>query len=489
MSRMERLPFVLPDFTRYMWASDAARDTWAPRLQRITEKWFEIEWMAVEAGVRACAVTVVGSERLAEATAAWLDRGLATLPLEIQGVGGVYASTAVQPTLGQPFVYRVVVGRPADLRAFRTAWRTGDDAGIGRLLGYPPCCTDFFRRVWVKDAMVDTTWPMAMATAGATNGERELTVAGPPEGNILWRWMGARAVPHLPCRFDCEATVGLGRRLMEIGREGGHTKAMNWLLEVLRWPVEWSALHGIAEVKTPVLKVSTRTDATAVKYVVRREGDAYPTEGARGLMFPYRVPGRRRVTESRAFRRGLDQVVPDAFTRPDWYATDNGFPSVLMMERAHAPIVALAAATLGAAGGAVLDLGCGNGALLARLRGAWPTIDPYGVDSQPDRIARVQEVLPGFASHFWVEDLFDGSAPWREDRRYVLALLMPGRLLETDAPRAARLRERLRTHCERVLVYAYGDWLSRYGGLDRLAAAAGLRMGRMEGPVGLAEIP
>jgi hypothetical protein len=137
----------------------------------------------------------------------------------------------------------------------------------------------------------------------------------------------------------------------------------------------------------------------------------------------------------------------------------------------------------------VLDLGCGNGALLARLRGAWPTIDPYGVDSQPDRIARVQEVLPGFASRFWVEDLFDGSAPWREDRRYVLALLMPGRLLETAAPRAARLRERLRTHCERVLVYAYGDWLSRYGGLDRLAAAAGLRMGRMEGPVGLAEIP
>jgi hypothetical protein len=116
------------------------------------------------------------------------------------------------------------------------------------------------------------------------------------------------------------------------------------------------------------------------------------------------------------------------------------------------------------------------------------TGDPYGVDSQRDRIARVQEVLPGFASHFWVEDLFEGAAPWRKDRRYALVLLMPGRLLATDAPRAARLRERLRTHCERVLVYAYGDWLSRYGGLDRLVAATGLRMRRMEGPVGLAEI-
>ena len=241
--------------------------------------------------------------------------------------------------------------------------------------------------------------------------------------------------------------------------------------------------------KTPVLKVSTRTDATPVKYVVRREGDAYPAESARGLMFPYRVPGRRRVTESRAFRRGLDQVVPEAPGRPDWYATDNGFPSVTAMEHAHAPIVALAASTLGEAGGAVLDLGCGNGALLARLRGTCPAIVPYGVDSQPDRIARVQEVLSGFASHFWNEDIFDGAAPWREDRRYALALLMPGRLLETDAPRAALLRERLHTQCQRVLVYAYGDWLSRYSGLDRLTEAAGLRMQRMEGPVGLAEIP
>ena len=336
---------------------------------------------------------------------------------------------------------------------------------------------------------MDTTWPMAVATVGETNGEHELTVAGPPEGNILWRWMGARAVPHLPCRFDCAATVGLGRRLMEIGREGGHAEAMSWLGDILRWPVEWSALHGIAEVKTPVLKVSTRTDATPVKYVVRREGDRYPTEGARGLVFPYRVPTRRRVTESRGFRRGLDEAVPAVPARPDWYATDNGFPSVTAMEHAHAPIVALAVATLGDAAGAVLDLGCGNGVLLARLREACPGIVPYGVDSQPDRIARAQEVLPGFAAHFWVEDLFEGAAPWRGGRPYALALLMPGRLLETDAAHAARLRERLRTQCARILVYAYEDWLSRYGGLDRLAAAAGLRMAQMEGPVGLATIP
>ena len=110
--------------------------------------------------------------------------------------------------------------------------------------------------------MVDTTWPMALASAGASNGTRALAVSGPPEANILWRWMGVRAVPHLPCRFDCPATVELARRFLDVGREAGYREEMDWLVEILGWPVEWSALHGIAEVRTPILKVSTRTDAT-----------------------------------------------------------------------------------------------------------------------------------------------------------------------------------------------------------------------------------
>ena len=42
--------------------------------------------------------------------------------------------------------------------------------------------------------------------------------------------------------------------------------------------MSWSALHGIAEVKTPVLKASTRTDATAHEFIVRRHGRRLPAE-------------------------------------------------------------------------------------------------------------------------------------------------------------------------------------------------------------------
>jgi hypothetical protein len=58
-------------------------------------------------------------------------------------------------------------------------------------------------------------------------------------------------------------------------------------MELLDWPVEWSALHGIAEIRTPVVKIATRTDPTPERYVVRWMGKSFPADGARGLMFPY----------------------------------------------------------------------------------------------------------------------------------------------------------------------------------------------------------
>jgi hypothetical protein len=237
--------------------------------------------------------------------------------------------------LGKPFVFRIVIGVPHNTADFKQAWDATDDEEIGRLLGYPACCHEFFKQVWVEQAMVDTTWPMAAATTpppDSADSVTALAVTGPPEANILWRWMGVRAVSHLPCRFDCENTVALGKQLIEVGQKHGYEREMDWLLEILSWPVEWSALHGIAEIKTPVLKVSTRTDATAQKYVVRRTGESYPAEGSRGLNFPYSVPAGLRLTESHGFQQGLSNPIEPTQQQPEWYASDNGFQSILAKE-------------------------------------------------------------------------------------------------------------------------------------------------------------
>jgi hypothetical protein len=46
---MERLNFVLPEFTKLSWVSDSTQEVWEPRLGRITKAWLQIEWLSVGA--------------------------------------------------------------------------------------------------------------------------------------------------------------------------------------------------------------------------------------------------------------------------------------------------------------------------------------------------------------------------------------------------------------------------------------------------------
>jgi hypothetical protein len=288
---MERLNFVLPDFTRIIWVSEQAKKSWEPRIMDIKQAWNEIEWLSVVYGVRRCAVDVVRSEDLVTRTAQWAGHGLHMLPVHMHGLSQhSYSNTLEKYKPGEPLLYRIVIGKAHDVLRFREAWAKNDNQEMGELLGYPACCRDFFSRVWVVEGHVDTTWPMAYATVnGSEQNGTCIEVNGNPHANILWRWMGVRSVPHLPCRFDCEATIKFGEDLHSVGRKAGYNREMDDLLEILSWPVEWSALHGIAEIRTPILKVCTRTDATSTKYVVRRLGVSYPEEGAVGLDFPYRM--------------------------------------------------------------------------------------------------------------------------------------------------------------------------------------------------------
>jgi uncharacterized protein len=292
----DRLDFTLPDFTRVAWVSNRARDVWAPRLIRLRDLWPEIEVLSVTAGIRPCALLQLTAEQRAAGSERWMTQGLQALSL------------ADGPDVASP----VVFGRPPDVTAFTAAWQQGDHEAMGQLLGQPPCCLEFYRQVWVDQERDDTTWPMAIATARQPVNGTTLDVAGPPQTNIFWRWLGVRAVPHLPCCCDCAATVAVADRFIEAERQAGFHAEADWLLEMLDWPVEWSARHGIAEVRTPILKMATRTDATGRNYIVRRSGSRYPAEGAQGLKFPYRLSRQPLLTLSTNFRRGLEHAAQTA---------------------------------------------------------------------------------------------------------------------------------------------------------------------------------
>jgi hypothetical protein len=105
----ERLTYVLPDFTRISWVGDRARATWEPRIQRIGQVWFEIEWRSIVAGIRRCALTSVLADQLVARSTGWAADGLSTMPVAMSGVASGYSSTSVSPRTGEPFEYRVAM--------------------------------------------------------------------------------------------------------------------------------------------------------------------------------------------------------------------------------------------------------------------------------------------------------------------------------------------------------------------------------------------
>jgi Putative heavy-metal chelation len=161
----------------------------------------------------------------------------------------------------------------------------------------PACCSAFqeeVRESWAGD----TTLPQALRTAGAEVLDHTVRLPSPGLLNTLWAPLGIRLLPYDPCSMHCEPSQGLAETVIIGARTRGFAKEMDALEDVLSWPVEWSALHGVAEIKTPILKISTSTVATAETYRVQLLSDRQPPHALPGLRFPYGAP-----TVSRAVSR------------------------------------------------------------------------------------------------------------------------------------------------------------------------------------------
>ena len=449
----------LADFTRIGWVSEAARAEWEPKLERIRRAWTDAEWLSVAMGVRDCALVAFPRAELARFAARFAEHGLS-------------AVDAPLPESTRPGWLFVLAGALDAVREAREAWIARSDERLGQLFGYPECCRRFFTKVWTDLGCRDTTWHMAVNSAPLSGDIVDIRAAGEELANILWRWLGVRAVPHLPCRFTCDASNAFAKRMLGVLEEMNCHAEGEWIREILGWPAEWSALHGIAEIKTPILRWSTRTDATGRKLVVRKHAGTYPAAGATGLHFPYQTAEKLGLTESRSFQTALRRPLIEV-TNEHWRYQENGFTSLQAMHSLHAPIVAFVHEVLGESGGSVLDLGCGNGALLGKISERCSNIEPFGVESNSLAVQHARQTLAAFYSNVTVGDIFDESV-WTSGRRYALTLLMPGRLLEVDTAKAARLVERIEANSDAVVLYAYPD--RARGVLAALAAKAGLHL-------------
>lgn len=377
-----------PEFTRVAWASEQAQAVWAPRVDAIREAWLDVELRTVAEGVRPAAI-VFDRPGLHDRLRSF---GMHGAPLEQQRFAVARSTTTAQ-----------------ELAA---AWRRRDDPTVGQCLDYPECCVRFFDHVWNGRQRRDTTLDMA---------QRSPTPVG---SNILGRWLGVRLVFHLPCAFGCypsEMHAQLYRAFLP-------RDCAAWAHELLSWPVQYSALHGIAEVVWPVVKVITSTDYTPTREERRLTGTSYPTEAPHGLKFPFRKPAFVPLTSLANFTTSVHSAI-----RGDAYWRDNGFATLDAMEAAHAQI--LRALDAAPPRGPVLDLGCGNGALLERIAARFD-VAVSGIERDATKRSAIPVV---------VRDLRD----WSGDA--VDTILVSQRRFEEVPGLEARAMESAR----QVLVYSY----------------------------------
>ena len=404
------------EFCRISWASQEAEKVWKSRTAKIEPAWTEFERYLVSSGKRQAALQFTSVDKLVELQEWARTHGLAVLIVSNNPMYGLRYALTKKPT------------------TFYKAWCEGDFVTIGRMLGYPECCIREFVRVWREWKLIDTTWDMAGNTVHIC---KEEAVIGPsPYSSIMLHWLGVRFVPHLPCSFNCMQTIQQGKENAHAWKETGQEVVVAWAKEMLSWPVEWTALHGIAEIKTPVVRILCNTDTTNVRRVIRVQGKQYPLHGV--------------------------LLSTEDLKQDTW--TDNGFPTEDAMIKHHDPLLQTIGERAKDGIQRVVDLGCGNGELLDKVA-QLSSLEVIGVEMDKAKIARGRR---NETVKFITGNIFK-VAP-KANGKPTLALLSTQRLKEATSAQLVTFLPSLTDLCEEVMLYGYGDYdpmgerqLSLYG--------------------------
>jgi hypothetical protein len=296
IDRVRRLDFSLPAFHRISWVSDTARTVWKSRLQALVRARPRIFVHAARAGIYPCAHLRLTETEIGELQIwlkDWDDCGLAHL---------AGADSAGDRDRNRQ---HWVVGRADMVEAFAAAWSKDQRATLDDLTKLPDCCRAFRNKLRDELKLNDPVLAQALNTAGAVIEGRDVQLASPKLLNTLPDLLGLLPLAHMPCSMSCHASRSLAAAWVETARANGFGEEMDNLEVLLSWPMEWSALHGIAEIKMPILKIAANTDATAETYRVRLLSDRYPEEGVSGLHFPFQPPHYAKISDSKRFKDGL----------------------------------------------------------------------------------------------------------------------------------------------------------------------------------------
>lgn len=274
--------------TRMVYWNETLRDTWIPRIERVSKAYHDTELATVLAGMRRVFVYHVRSDRFGQSYAFLRKNGLVFYPTNKSGIYQGFSHKHRPIEKGKPYMLYGAAVRADDEEAGElfTKYSTGgstDHEGIGDLLGYPKCCQKFFKETW-PNVSVDPIYEAALNTKGAREkiwdksmqpilrSEKPiLSVACHPFCNNMLRYFGIRITPHLTCSMQCEKTIAWGEEWFDIMKQVDE-EAADWAKELLSMPLTWNCYKGIVIIDTPLFRATSNSDTTMIKKIVENRG-------------------------------------------------------------------------------------------------------------------------------------------------------------------------------------------------------------------------
>lgn len=253
---------LLPEepFARNNWKTAASRDSHDQRAMAAVRD--EAEWRSVldDRTDRKAAIIHISHKTRSD----WLRRigehGLHYRAIrEVEPYDGFSHETRVveDPQDPERITYSVIAQNAdvADKMYEAETEMTGDDRHrtVAKLLGFPDCCIDYFMDVWIGEYVIDPLYEAACNTASAEaiDGDHE-TIRIPDPNPLccpLWRYYALSFVTHLPCSFDCEKSIEIGRVRGEIAADNGLQDEANALYGWLSEPALWESVHGQVNIR------------------------------------------------------------------------------------------------------------------------------------------------------------------------------------------------------------------------------------------------
>ena len=257
----------LAPFVRHAFVGEAQKTLWKPRITAVRAALARLNVMVVARGMAAASIADVRGDEV----------------LSIHNLAAEYSLHAILiPHELDGERRRLIIGQEKMARDCAVALQADDFRSVAELTGVPACCRD-----QCTDPHRGSPRDSLLNAFQINRGEPVMDLCCNPFLNPLLRPIGLALTEQLPCSFDCEASKHVAIRKLELARSYGLGTEMDWLEAMLGWPAEWSALHGIAEVKTGILKIAHRIAYTPFKRVVRYLGRAPASDSARALLFPY----------------------------------------------------------------------------------------------------------------------------------------------------------------------------------------------------------